>query len=341
MLAAHAPLFVMGIENTFGSDGFEVRELPSGDKVDAEVFTEFEHALEAFVRTRAFDERLLARIRDSARPVLLVEGKTDRKHLEVAWEKLHPGEEQPWEIVPCGGAGLPKDRGGAEMLRTMLRACCLHLERPVLGLFDRDREGMEQFLGLEADGITAGIDDCHRRHKTKPVHAVVLPAPVGRENFVSHKPKYCYLVIEHLYSDQLLRQFGIADDPVAVGCNIFEIVADSRKKGRFADAATTFAPSEFVHFQTLFDRLVDLLGIQTQPNASFQSTDAKLIHRVDCGAEYSQDAVFSSHVHPTGSDATTPLELLNTIVEVGNAVYPEDADQQLSPNPEEPSGGSR
>lgn len=342
IVTAHAPLFVMGMENTFGSDGFEVRELPSGDKVDAEVFTEFEHALDAFVRTRAFDERLLARIRDSARPVLLVEGKTDRKHLEVAWEKLHPGEGQPWEIVPCGGVDLPKDRGGAEMLRTMLRACCLHLERSVLGIFDHDREGMEQFLGLEADGITTGSDDCHKRHKTKPVHAVVLPVPVGRKNFVSQKPKHCYLAIEHLYSDPLLRTFGIADDPVAADSSVFGVVVDTRKKGKFADAATSFESSEFAHFQTLFDRLVELLGIQAaQPTGSLPTTDTELVHRVDCGAEFSQETVFSSHVHPKGSDATTPFDLLNTIVEFGKPASSDDVDQLPSADSEEPNGGSR
>ena len=337
---AHAPLFVMGMENTFGSDGFEIRELPSGDRIDAEVFTEFGHALDAFVRTRSFDEQLLARIRDSARPVLLVEGKTDCIHLNVAWEKLNPGKAQPWEIVPCGGLDLPKDRGGAEMLRTMMRACCLHLERPILGLFDHDREGMEQFRGLEADGITQGIDLCHRRHQSKPVHAVVLPVPVGRENFVSAKPKLCHLALEHFYSDELLRQFKIDDDPVAADSSVFGITNDSRKKGKFADAAASFSTSEFSQFQILFDRLIDVLGISAQQNIPLPQGDVNLVHEVNCGVDCSEQVISSSLVHPLPGESSFS-EALNTVVEFGNGVRPQGTDELLEPTSEEPDGGSR
>jgi hypothetical protein len=71
----------------------------------------------------------------------------------VAWGKLYAGRPMPFDVVSCGGvATLQEDRGGADMLRTMLRACCLHLERQAHGLFDHDREGMEQLNSLVISG---------------------------------------------------------------------------------------------------------------------------------------------------------------------------------------------
>ncbi len=133
IITAHSPLLVMGIRNAFEENGFQVRSMPSGQLIEPEEFSEFNHALAAFTRTSAFDRRVLDRIQQSAKPVVITEGKTDVKHLQVAWGKLFDKCPMPFDIISCGGIDTPKDdRGGADMLRTMLRACLLHLERQVL-----------------------------------------------------------------------------------------------------------------------------------------------------------------------------------------------------------------
>lgn len=43
-------------------------------------------------------------IKESRKPLLLVEGKTDKKHLTIAWSKLYPNQEKPFCIIPLSGA---------------------------------------------------------------------------------------------------------------------------------------------------------------------------------------------------------------------------------------------
>jgi len=268
----------MGMERHFGDQGFRIIDLPSGVQIDPETFSEFGHAFAAFSRTRAFDQRVLDHIQRSARPVVIVEGKYDVLHIQTAWEKVRPGTPIPWEIIPSGGFSTQENRGGAEMLRTMLRACCLHLERPVLGLFDHDREGAEQFKSLNSDGFQQGTERTHLKHANKPAQALLLPVPSNRMKFVSERPKSCFLSIEHYYADALLKQFSLADDPIVADSEVFTIASDSRKKGKFAESLPSLDNSEFASFALLFNRLSQLLGNepvdflpQSPPAAAFGS----------------------------------------------------------------------
>lgn len=331
IVTTHSPLFVMGMENAFDGGRFRVIEMPSGEQIQAEAFGGFEHAAAAFLRTRTFDQRILDRIRQAAKPVVLVEGKTDVAHLQAAWEKLNPGTTLPWDIVSCGGMAAPKeDRGGAEMLRTMLRALCLHVERPVLGLFDRDREGMEQFLGLAADGFVKGNDEAHWRHSTQPIHAAILPVPPGRENFVSPKPPSCFLALEHFYSDAVLKQFDIADDPVVPDSAVFRITRSSKKKTKFADGVKVLSESEFANFRALFNRLGELLGTQTEQSSVLASAADILVHQVACSADWTPETTL---VNEVGAPA-----LRANHSELGAGVHETDAARLDGPEPR--SGGA-
>jgi hypothetical protein len=266
VLTAHSPLLVMGIRNSFGADGFDVREMPDGRPIETEEFSEFNHALAAFTRTSAFDRRVLDRIQQAAKPVVITEGKTDVTHIQVAWGKLSDGRPMPFDVVSCGGVAGPKeDRGGADMLRTMLRACCLHLERQALGLFDHDREGTEQFNSLKTDGFVEGQDATHRRHAKQPVQALLLPVPPERRTFVSGQARSCYLALEHYYSDFLLDRFGLKGDPVVADSAVFNIVSETRKKAAFAEALIDLDAAEFGNFKAMFDRIIHLLGVQVEP----------------------------------------------------------------------------
>lgn len=267
ILTAHSPLLVMGMRSAFGDEDFQVRELPYGQPIETEEFSEFNHALAAFTRTSAFDRRVLDRIQQAAKPVVITEGKTDVTHLQVAWSKLYDGHLIPFDVVSCGGVATPKeDRGGADMLRTMLRACCLHLERQALGLFDHDKEGVEQFNSLKkTDGFVDGEDATHRRHARQLVQALLLPVPPDRRTFVSRQARSCHLALEHYYSDALLDRFGLKDDPVVADSAVFNIVTQSKKKAAFAEALKDLDAAEFDNFKAMFDRIIHLLKVQVEP----------------------------------------------------------------------------
>ena len=263
VLTAHAPLLVMGIERVFADTQFEIRALPNGNQIASELFSEVQNAIDAFVETKQFDDRVIRYVQSLATPVVLVEGKTDKVHLEIAWKKLFPNVTQPWTIVPCGGEEEAQiNRGGADMLRTILRGCVLHADRPIVGLFDQDREGMEQFKSLQSDGMEqVDRDSLHRKHPKKEIHAIPIPAPQNREDFVCEIPPCCYLSIEHYYSDEILTQHGIVGVPVAKDSAVFSIESKSKIKSSFASRIDDLSVAEFGNFTKLFDRLAKILGI--------------------------------------------------------------------------------
>ncbi|MBX3423327.1 MAG: AAA family ATPase [Pirellulaceae bacterium] len=263
ILTAHSPLLVMGMRSVFGDDGFHVREMPSGKQIETEEFSEFNHALAAFSQTSAYDRQVLQRIQQATRPVVITEGKTDVTHLEVAWRKLYGEQPLPFDVLSCGEFGPPSaDRGGAKMLRTMLHACCLHVERNVIGLFDHDTEGSEQFNSLKKDDFGDGADLTHLKHTRQPVQALLLPVPTERRNFVSTAISSCFLAMEHYYSDSVLDQFGMKGDPVVADSAVFRITKN--RKTAFAETVKNLNVVEFVNFKMLFERLINLLGVSVQ-----------------------------------------------------------------------------
>ena len=108
-------------------------------------------------------------------------------------------------------------------------------------------------------GFAVGIDAAHKRHATRSMQAILLPAPPNRTDFSSsQKALHRYLAIEHYFADALLVASGLKGDFVAVGSLVFEIDASSAKKVAFAETTKTFDSIEFANFSSLFDRLAAL-----------------------------------------------------------------------------------
>ena len=109
VVTTHSPLFVLGMAKMFGDEGFEVYDLPSGSRVTPEDFDEFGQAFLAFKDTSEFSDEVRARVEQSHRPILFVEGPTDRDYLQRAGDllgKTHVLEE--FEVQPVGGNGRLK-----------------------------------------------------------------------------------------------------------------------------------------------------------------------------------------------------------------------------------------
>lgn len=61
ILTAHAPLFPLGMEKTFGADGFSLVDLPDGKQITAERFSEFLSSFNYLKRTKSFDDLVIQR----------------------------------------------------------------------------------------------------------------------------------------------------------------------------------------------------------------------------------------------------------------------------------------
>ena len=109
VMTTHSPLCVLGMAKVFGEEGFQVYDLPSGSRVTPEDFDEFGRAFLAFKATSEFSNEVRAHVKKSHRPILFVEGTTDRDYLQCAGGLL--GKTQvldEFEVHPVGGNGRLK-----------------------------------------------------------------------------------------------------------------------------------------------------------------------------------------------------------------------------------------
>lgn len=86
ILSTHSPLFLIGMEKAFKSDGFQLIELPSGQEIEVERFSEFEAAYRHMQNSARFEKDVRSRIESSQKPLLYLEGTTDIDYLKKAAE---------------------------------------------------------------------------------------------------------------------------------------------------------------------------------------------------------------------------------------------------------------
>ena len=106
ILTTHSPLFVLGMSRLFGDEGFALYRLPQGHQIKPETFTEFGDAYEAFKLTSQFSQDLSIAIRDSQRPILYVEGPTDKSYICRAADLLGQNSMlDQFQVLEGGGSG--------------------------------------------------------------------------------------------------------------------------------------------------------------------------------------------------------------------------------------------
>lgn len=85
IITSHSPLFLLGMENEFGKDGFSIYQLPDGECIDSERFREFGIAYEYFKITNTYKKDILHKIRENTeKDLIITEGATDWKHMKAA-----------------------------------------------------------------------------------------------------------------------------------------------------------------------------------------------------------------------------------------------------------------
>jgi energy-coupling factor transporter ATP-binding protein EcfA2 len=262
ILSIHAPLVLFGLKESLGLDGFEIYELPNGECITPDKYSEFLTAFNIFANTNKFQEEVLKQVRSIDIPVLLLEGKTDALLIVTAWKKLNPDKPIPFTPVPCGVELTSEERnGGAGVLRRCLEYLSVITDKTVIAVFDNDRIGNEQFNSITDKSFEAGDSSLEKHHKQKPIYAFLLPIPVGREHFVStNKITNRYLSIEHFFSDDLLQSNGLKGEPIIADSKVFEIDASNNIKVKFANQVEKFEASEFSSFSLLFDLILRFLS---------------------------------------------------------------------------------
>ncbi|MDA3933342.1 MAG: AAA family ATPase [Gammaproteobacteria bacterium] len=208
-------------------------------------------------------ECLKVKLNNYTLPILIVEGKTDKWILEKAWLALKNNEEMPFKIYPSG-LYLEEEHseGNADQTRKSIELISPMTDenKIIIGLFDNDREGNEQYKGLNVKIFESfNLNKFTRRHKTKNIFGMLLPVPEHRKNFVGNKLLQRFLEIEHFFSDTVLTQYGLKGDKVAPDSKVFVIGRNNKTK--FADKKiNNLDKNEFLGFDLIFDEIINLIN---------------------------------------------------------------------------------
>ena len=88
IITTHSPLFILGMKREFEEDGFEIRNMPSGEIITTERFSEFENAYNILKNTEKFEKDIKEEIEKTNKPILYVEDEYYQIY-QIAYLKLN------------------------------------------------------------------------------------------------------------------------------------------------------------------------------------------------------------------------------------------------------------
>jgi hypothetical protein len=80
------------MEKEFGSAGVHIIEMPSGEGITTERFSEFKKSFDYYKQTKAYEDDLQAALTGAAKPLVLTEGDTDPVYIRTALDLLDAPE---------------------------------------------------------------------------------------------------------------------------------------------------------------------------------------------------------------------------------------------------------
>ena len=217
VITSHAPLFLLGMKEEFGEDGFEVYEMPSATKISVERFSEFQHAYKYFKETQTYQKEAEAAIEKarsglSSKVLIITEGSTDWKHMKTAMGVLKGKPEYStlfngldFEFLEYEPANSPAQaQYKLEMGNKTLTSIC------------------ENYAKMPHDAKYIFIADCDVVETTKKlgnesgrfkrwqngIYSFTIPVPDSRLSTPN-------ISIEHLFSDLEIKTEMTCDDDVA------------------------------------------------------------------------------------------------------------------------------
>ena len=210
IITSHSPLFLLGMREKFGDDGFSIFELPTGNRIYAEQFSEFENAYHYIAQTNKYRQEIENAIgQHLEKPLIVTEGATDWKHMKAAMNALKTMEENQevfegleYEFLEYEPKNSDVDRkvkarmSGSEMASMCEKYSYIPQSRKVIFIADRD---------VEADVKKLEEDNGNVKKWGNNVYSFCLPVPEHRKA----TPNIC---IEHLYTDdEITREVEFSD----------------------------------------------------------------------------------------------------------------------------------
>ncbi|GBE95103.1 AAA family ATPase [Nostoc cycadae] len=209
IITSHAPLFLLGMEREFGTDGIQILEMPTGRKISTERFEEFLKSFEYYCQTRSFEDALEQQVLKTSKPLILTEGQTDVLYIQTALELLGYTELlEQLEIDEVGKSGKEGVKGGGhtnlDAARKFLENNQTRFPRRVLFLYDCDTKKEPEDVGSLS--IRRIPQNTQNTKVTKGIENL-LPIELFKEEFYPKRIKTTEYGEEQTISNFLKPQF--------------------------------------------------------------------------------------------------------------------------------------
>jgi hypothetical protein len=153
IITTHSPLFLLGMRKCMGDINFQIIEMPDGQIISAERFSEFQESFDNYKNTEKFESELKALMLEGIKPIVLTEGETDPKYITAAFDVL--GRNDILEKLRIEWVGKRNKQStanagvsGLNSTRTVLDANPGILKHRLLLLYDCDAAKPDEDVGL-------------------------------------------------------------------------------------------------------------------------------------------------------------------------------------------------
>ena len=212
IVSSHSPLFLLGMEKKFGVDRVTILEMPDGNRINSERYSEFQNAFKYIQSTERFEEEKKQRFAAGTKPLVLTEGALDPRYIKAALTQL--GQEELLNYFDIEFVGLENEKGthyggdkGLNHFRNIYAANPSLFHRPILLLYDCDtQKPSEQVEKLwvrsiphnaENTKVKKGIENLFREVLFKEDFYCKSPTDDG--GYANHldKSKFCDWICEN------------------------------------------------------------------------------------------------------------------------------------------------
>lgn len=207
--------------------------------------------INAISKLEESNSQLTLLLKRTTKPVLYVEGKTDKTILEIAWDKLFPSTTIPVEII---------DSGGHPSIKSLFNSGALPAQKLIIGLMDFDEafgsydNVWQKQHTIFDNSIENGLT---KKHKDYPRYLSLLPVPNNRKTIASTDLKSSSkLSIEFLFSDEIIKNF-ISERTSVGGGKYFDFTGD---KVKFAESVKTFSNEYFQNIEQVFKQITAIIN---------------------------------------------------------------------------------
>lgn len=196
-------------------------------------------------------EEMIRNLGEASKPVLLVEGDSDKKIIEIAWKKLYSSA-APFTIEAGGSSGYLKNFVKNPALKIANRD-------KVVALWDCDCRGFGDFQDLRNKNDFKEISAIEVKHNSSDIWGLLLPTPVLRSTYTnvsSNNAQLQFLEIEHYFDDSILQSHEVIDQTLPNGIHTLK-----KNRGSLLKSLNSLSKKEYINFELLFSKLKSLYGI--------------------------------------------------------------------------------